>query len=298
MKSTSSLRGSQRPSRAVPLTVRWTVDHVSHSTREGLDRAAEGALGEDAGRGCGDSRPRHGCRTGDRRARRPGARRPRPPRPPSPSRSRISSAARRRTGIGPAPAVTSRAEVQRWPSRDDDGRDPDDGEVAVAPAELLEGEAGAVRHRGQPHLDEHLVGGERGGEIAPGTARPPRACARPAGPRDDHLALERGERRSGIPPPDRHGRGCRRWCRACGSADGRPARWPRPAAADRGATTGENSIVRWRVIAPSRTWPVLLADVGERCDPVQIDEGGRPAQPEVEQRQRLWPPASSLASPP
>ncbi len=33
----------------------------------------------------------------------------------SPSRSRISSAARRRTGIGPAPAVTSRAEAQRPP---------------------------------------------------------------------------------------------------------------------------------------------------------------------------------------
>ena len=50
------------------------------------------------------------------------------------------------------------------------------------------------------------------------------------------------------------------------------------------ATTGENSIVALPRHRAEADLAVLLADVGERRDPVQVDERGGPRQAEVQQR--------------
>ena len=52
----------------------------------------------------------------------------------------------------------------------------------------------------------------------------------------------------------------------------------------RRATTGENSIVRCRVMAPKRALAVVLAHVGELGDAIDVDERGRPREPEVQHR--------------
>ncbi len=114
--------------------------------------------------------------------------------------------------------------------------DADDGEVAAPARDLHEAGSRARRRDRQFHFHQHLIGRKRGRQRADEKIRrvdPAFAAHR--------LRAQPGRRARArwpaSPRPDRHARGCRRWCRDCGSAGARCAAAPRERAAGR---------ARWR----------------------------------------------------
>src|SRR6266508_86182 len=170
--------------------------------------------------------------------------------------------------------------------------DADDGEVAVAAAELLEREAGAGGHGGQPHLDEDLVRPEARGEIAP-------------------EQLGWAERPLATRPPD-HDRSvqCREDRRVLGRWIGVGEAAPDgPAGADRQVPHEGGRFGQERQPPPydgreldgalaghgaQADYAVLFPDVRQARDRVQVDERGGPAQAEVEERHQALPPGQEL----
>ena len=155
-----------------------------------------------------------GWRAGRGRGRSPPRRRARPPpatRPPASSRS-ASRAAHRDV----ADAAEHDARLAVVGQRDDHGHE---REVAVAARELLH--RGALHRRREAHGGDDLVGLERGREVAEQEVlgRDLALAARARRSRSPRRARPRSgtTRRWG-----RRGRGCRRTCRGCGSARGRP----------------------------------------------------------------------------
>ena len=83
----------------------------------------------------------------------------------------------------------------------------------------------------------------------------------------------------------------------------RIGRWPTHRVASRRsgsfrATTGENSIVRWRVIAPSLTWPSCSLTYASDAMRFRSTSAAGRLSRKFKSGMRLWPPARTLASPP
>ena len=83
----------------------------------------------------------------------------------------------------------------------------------------------------------------------------------------------------------------------------RIGRWPTSAVAsassgNRVRTTGENSMARWRVMAPSRTCPSSSATYASSGIAFRSTSAAGRLRRKFSSGIKLWPPASSFASPP
>ncbi len=156
----------------------------------------------------------------------------------------------------------------------DRSADADERKVAVAASQLDKGATVAGRKAGQPHLDEQLVGRERGGQVTgEEVARGDRALTRAAARRP---ARRRAPARlRAARPPGRRARCSRRLCRGCGSSGGRRSasarsHQRRPLVDQRGALGG--ALARHRT---DRDAAVPLADAGELAHTADVDQRPR-----------------------
>ena len=162
------MRGSQRPSQALPLTVKRTsticvmllLIVLSSCRRAAARRTARSV------RTCVNCRryAADACRS-DSGSTASAAASAACAMASSPSPAARGSARPRasRSECDDTPAVAMRARAQRSAVAHDHGRDGRDGEIAVPAGELLDGAAGAGRHHRQAHLDENFIGREARG---------------------------------------------------------------------------------------------------------------------------------------
>ena len=211
-----------------------------------------------------------------------------PVRPPPPRRAgaAVGSADHADMRIRGAPAVVhdrKRARCRRARNRRADAR------IPRKPSAVARGHAG----RWTPVMISS--GGERRRE-RPGEEIGGRDRARAACADDLDLGVAGRPRCPAFPRPDRHGRGCRRRCRGCGSDNARHAR-PPPAAADAPSRAARRA--RCRASAPGAEPHAVGVDgdaveIGQLA---QIDESDGVASRNASTGIRLCPPASTFASP-
>ena len=174
----------------------------------------------------------------------------------------IASSERRIVPPGRSAGPALRAErVPDEPRRDRCGRcrDPDRIRPPRSPRQTLRSCGRICSSRSAPRAtawarrSDSMISSsrKRGGEGAEHKSCD-RHGARTAGAPDVDRSAKRRKRQAASPPPDRHGRDCRRSCRGCGSRDRRCRRRRRTAFRRRRACRRMSSIREWVTPAPMR----------------------------------------------
>ena len=212
---------------------------------------------------------------------------------------RVGGLAWRRSSAPPTPVSAMPGPGD--PAADQLERDRDAGRREVAdPALQLEVAAGRAcpAAAGIDRLDRDLVVGE-GVLERPGheLARPGSCAARP-GP-----ARRRGRRARSRPPPSRpagrRGTASRPACRGCARSGRRSAAPRRPSWAALPGSSVERSRSAWRHSAPMRSVPSASTRWWSRPGRLLMSTSSSgAAKRSFSSGTRLWPPASTLASPP
>ena len=181
----------------------------------------------------------------------------------------------------------------------DRGHRRDDGKIAGAAVELDEAAAPAVVEARQADLGDHLAVAEVGGEDRLEAVGRRRCVRLPPALRTTISASSATRQRAPFGRRVGMGDGCRRRCRACGSADARCCGRSSGRSRASGPSVTGCSKTTWRVSAPIASVSPSLArrPASPAMRLMSMSTAGR-ARRKFIAGTRLWPPASTRPSPP